>query len=58
MIKSTDCTDDVVCPWCLYMYEDSVFEFDGDRDKIKCEYCGREFSMARNISFTTWKIIG
>ena len=51
----TDCTDDVICPWCGYKHGDS-WEF--EEGEQECSDCGRQFELTRSveISYSTTKV--
>lgn len=53
-------TDEVICPCCGYVYEDS-WEIGRGEDigNIKCCECGETFFAERNyeVSYTTYKIV-
>lgn len=54
-------TDEIVCPYCFYEFDDS-WEFQDDSydvdGPLECNSCGKEFYMYRNISvsYSTVKI--
>lgn len=49
-------TEEVVCPYCGYIHEDS-WEFD-DNGRYECNHCGKEFEFERivDVHYTTSRI--
>lgn len=45
---STDCTNEVTCPWCGFEFEDS-WEF-SDEGKVNCDECEKNFIYSRDVS--------
>jgi len=52
-------TQEIVCPYCGYMYGDS-WEFEDDGGVLECSYCGKEFEYDRYVfvKYSTKKIGG
>lgn len=44
-------TDEIVCPYCGCIFNDS-WEFEDDDGIILCEECGKEFNYTREINIT------
>lgn len=49
------CTDEIVCPYCLYQHSDS-WERSQDDGEMECSECEREFRYSRytRVSYTTY----
>jgi DNA-directed RNA polymerase subunit RPC12/RpoP len=47
-------TDEVVCPYCGYEFEDSWEFFTNDQEdtEIDCDECDKTFVASRNITIT------
>lgn len=43
----TDCTSEIVCPWCGHEHSDSWEMGSGE---MECHDCGREFQTERDVS--------
>jgi uncharacterized Zn-finger protein len=54
-----ECTDEIVCPYCGYEFEDS-YEFGNEEDLglIECD-CGEEFyaTMSIEVTYSTKEVI-
>lgn len=52
---STDCENDVICPWCGEVIEGdcetSEFYEDGEH-VFACPYCDEEFTLSTSVSYT------
>lgn len=50
-------TDNIVCPYCGYTFEDS-WEFDGECDNEDCPECEKAFSWSRSVTidYSTTKL--
>ena len=45
----TDCTNEIVCPWCGYEHSDSWEMGDGETE---CHDCGRKFETEKDVTVT------
>lgn len=43
-------TDEIVCPYCGYEFEDS-WEYDDDED-VECYHCEKKFHVTKNVEVT------
>jgi len=52
---STDCENDVICPWCGEVIEDdcetSAFYEDGTH-VLQCPECDKEFALSTSVSYS------
>lgn len=61
MHKSTDSTDEVVCPYCYFEHTESWEWFQGPTNvnrTLKCENCNKEFKASDDwyVIYTTEKM--
>jgi len=60
-MKDTEFTDNIICPHCGYVFNDSweysVDMNDGDTYVLECDDCGKEFELEVHISieYSTFK---
>ena len=54
---ATKYTLEIVCPYCLKEMSDS-WEIEPDNTELDCGWCGKRFSMSRNVTvdYSTYKI--
>lgn len=46
-------TDEIVCPYCGYKFEDSYeFELDTRKSNLNCDECGEEFFAYEEVSYS------
>jgi transcription elongation factor Elf1 len=47
--------DAITCPWCDYVFEDSLHE--GEAGMVECYSCGKEFEFERDVqvTYSSWK---
>ena len=53
--EDTDCTDEVVCPYCGYEHSDSweySMKHDGDETEIECNDCNKKFIANLNVEYS------
>lgn len=45
-------TTGVICPHCLHLHVDDLYDLSEDDNEVTCEICDRDFTVTLHISYT------